>query len=99
MRTVHTYKADPLTPRGPVVEPTVIWVDLVQPEFASDKALVDARKEWDAEAKRIADALWSALPGGTISALMREMLERHACLYRVTMPIKTEDMTKVAGYE
>jgi hypothetical protein len=35
------------------------------------------------DAGRLADALWDALPGGTIDRLIVELMERRASLFRV----------------
>ena len=40
---------------------------------------------FDGEAKIIVDAMLTSLPGGTIDAVLREMLTRKACLLRVTL--------------
>lgn len=40
---------------------------------------------FDGEAKIIVDAMFTSLPGGTIDAVLRELLTRKACLLRVTL--------------
>ena len=40
---------------------------------------------FDGEAKIIVDAMIKSLPGGTIDAVLRELLTRKACLLRVTL--------------
>ena len=45
------------------------------------------------DAKALADELFATLPGGTLDALLCEMIERKACLLRVPLV----DVPDVAG--
>jgi len=65
------------------VPAVTIAVDLTRPAHAG---AAEAQSMFNADAKMIADALHNALPGGTLSALMAELLERQVCLLRVPLP-------------
>jgi hypothetical protein len=83
MHTIRVHVAD-----GPEVERTSITIDKLMPRPSrnGDDTIERTQRLFAADAKAIADALWDALPGGTISQLCVEMLTRQASLFRVPMP-------------
>ncbi|GAA2347319.1 hypothetical protein [Dactylosporangium salmoneum] len=82
--TVHVHRAD--ATRTEPVPAVTIAVDLTQPAHSGDNFAADAQALFDGDAKKIADALHEALPGGTLKALMAELLTRQVCLLRVPLP-------------
>lgn len=80
--TVHVHRADPA--RTTPVPAAVIAVVLPQPTHGADYA-THAQAMFYTDALKIADALQAALPGGTWTALLAEMLTRQGCLLRVPM--------------
>jgi hypothetical protein len=80
MSTVRIYKAQQTIVGDRQPAPTTIVID---EEIPAVPSLVDARKLYQREAARLANALFDALPGGTLDQLLAEMLERKASLLRV----------------
>ncbi len=78
IREVTIHRAD-----GPV-QPVVIRIEHEAPETppTSDYAQ-QAAARFQEQGESLADALWEALPGGTIDALLGAMLTRRASLLRV----------------
>jgi len=58
------------------------------PEFST---LEECARQHRKEGKAIASALWKSLPGGTIDALICEMMKRRASMFVVPFYDKTED--------
>lgn len=82
---VHVHRAD--ATRTEPVPAVTIAVDLTQPAHDRDSNFAaTAQAMFDGDAKKIADALHDALPGGTLKALMAELLTREVCLLRVPLP-------------
>lgn len=84
MTTVHVHRAD--ATRTEPVAAALITIDLTQPAHDGPDYAATAQAMFDADAQKIADALQAALPGGTWTALLAEMLTRQGCLLRVPMP-------------
>lgn len=82
--TIHVHRAD--ATRTEPVPAVTIAVDLTQPAHDGDNYAAAAQSMFDCDAKLIADALHNTLPGGTLKALMAELLERQVCLLRVPLP-------------
>lgn len=78
---VHVHHADPV--RDEPIPRVSIVVDLAQPKHDLTSYADEAGKLFRADAKKIADALDAALPGGTLAALLVEMLQRKTDLLRV----------------
>lgn len=84
MNEISIHRADGLRAEEQV-RPVVIRVDQLQPVFTSSD---QARERFKADADALAEALWSVLPGGTVDALIGELLARRASLLRVRFPQK-----------
>lgn len=52
-------------------------------DFPLDQWILNQRASFEAQAKLVADALFASLPGGTIDALLVEMLDRKRSLLLV----------------
>ena len=52
-------------------------------EIAVSLDVGKAREVYHEQGQILADALWSALPGGTLDILIARLLERRASLFRV----------------
>ena len=50
-----------------------------------------ARQLYNEQGQVLADALWSALPGGTLDVLLARLLERRASLFRVPFQSPDDD--------
>ncbi len=84
-RAVHVHRAEPVGD-APPVEPVAIMIDLDQPPAPDNASYVAAaRGRFVADAKAIADALYGHLPGGTLDALLAEMLVRRGSQLRVPL--------------
>lgn len=57
--------------------------DIAQ-EISDEISMKEARQLYDEQGKTLCDALFSSLPGGTIDALIRNLLERRASLFRIS---------------
>ena len=75
---VRIFKAQPVGDKKP--GNMTIVMDESMPEVVS---LNEARERFKEQGKELADALWSVLPGGTLDALLIEMLERKRSLFVV----------------
>jgi len=64
-------------------EPLKILIDLPFPELHIDKWETELREFFTLEGKGIADALMTTLPGGTVDALLAELMRRRAGLLTV----------------
>lgn len=73
MKTVRAYRAQAARPDKPVEQVTIEIDDEIP---ASGVA-------FEEQARTLASVLWETLPGGTIDALIAEMLKRRASKYRV----------------
>jgi hypothetical protein len=87
IREVHIHRADDIG-GGDVVEPVVIRIERVQqsPRYGSPEYITQVGAMFRADGKALADAIWDACPGGTVSELIAELLERRACHFRVRFP-------------
>jgi len=82
--TVKIYKAGSL--REDIVPS--LCIEATAPttdEMFNTKTWPQIQEFFDGEAKIIVDAMVRSLPGGTIDAVLRELLTRKACLLRVTL--------------
>lgn len=77
----HVHKAQPI---GHVDQPESVYVSIH--ETIPDMEPAAKRATFEGDAARLADALFDALPGGTIDQLLAEMLSRRASLLRVRFP-------------
>ncbi|GAA0495064.1 hypothetical protein Ade02nite_19260 [Paractinoplanes deccanensis] len=86
-REVRVHRADGVT-RDDAVQSVVIRIDQEQqtPEYSSPEYVTATAAMFKADGKALADALFDACPGGTISELIAELLERRACHFRVRFP-------------
>lgn len=50
-----------------------------------------ARQFYQDQGELLADALWAALPGGTLDVLLAQLLERRASLFRVPFEDQREN--------
>lgn len=72
MKSIHVYKAQPVGASTP--EAVTI---LIKDELPSTLN-ADSRQVMDVDASRLAQALWDALPGGTLDRLCAALLYRQA---------------------
>lgn len=79
MTTLRIYKAQGLGNK--MVLPLTIVAEQEIPD--TDTTLEEARQVYTDQAKKMADVLYRHLPGGTMDALLVEMLTRKASLFRV----------------
>lgn len=75
-RTVNIYRAQPVGDHE--AERVTICIHYPLPDVSSQHP--GTHDEFAAEATKLADALWASLPGGTIDALIAEMMRRRATL-------------------
>jgi hypothetical protein len=73
------FKASRTIQAVPVEDLTIQAVE----ECPEHKTLNEAHRLYDAQGAEIATALWTSLPGGTLDAILRYLLERRASLLRV----------------
>lgn len=59
-------------------------------EIPDNMELEAVRNLYDEQGKTLCDALFSHLPGGTIDALIRNLLERRASLFRIPFELKED---------
>lgn len=87
VREVHIHRAD-----GPEVAPVLIRIEHEQetPQYGDPAFTHRTGEMFKADGKALADAIWEACPGGTISELIAELLSRRACQFRVRMPQEVE---------
>lgn len=76
MQTIRVFRADGIA-EFDVVEPQTIVIEDLMPE-KNASVLV-----YNQQADLIEKALYRSLPGGTYDALLRNMLERRASMFRV----------------
>lgn len=84
MRTFQFYKAQRTAEEVPDVR--IVAVREIPDICGEVDPLATARSLYEEEGKRLAYALRRSLPGGTIDALLRELLLQRASLLRVPMP-------------
>jgi hypothetical protein len=86
-REVLIHRAEGICSDDPV-EPIVIRIERDQesPAYGDPEYAASCAAMFKADGKALADAIWEACPGGTISELIAELLERSACHFRVRMP-------------
>lgn len=93
--TVHVHRAD-ATRTEPVAAATIA-IDLTQPAHDGHDFAATAQAMFNTDAKAIADALHAALPGGTLKALMAELLERQVCVPAAGAVAGRDDVAAGAG--
>lgn len=76
MNTFTVHKASPTVPGDEIDEATI----LIVPSIDSTS---DSRKQFQHDGTELAQALWMHLPGGTLDALLGELLQRRASQLRV----------------
>jgi hypothetical protein len=81
MKTTNIFKAQRTVLYGDPVSSHAINIEQPMPDFDS---MDEARAVYAKEGKEIADALFSSLPGGTLDALLIEMLDRKRSLLVVS---------------
>lgn len=81
IRTLHLFHAQPLTERHSV-QPVAIVFDVPMPSSQSSSQSSSLAQFRD-QAVLLADALHATLPGGTLSALRAELLQRAVNQLRV----------------
>lgn len=77
MKTTHIFKAQSII-KGEPIDSQLISIETTIPD---EMTLDGARTVFAEEAKMLADALFSCLPGGTLDVLLIEMLERKRSLF------------------
>ena len=82
MKTVHIFRAQPVIQAEPV-EPVTIEIHEPIPDVDGIRSVRAAQERFAAQGVALADAIWETCPGGTIDALIAEMLKRRASLFRV----------------
>ncbi len=87
MKIVAILKAQPTIKSEPVESARIIMDE----EIPESRSLAESREFFIEEGKKIADALCSTLPGGTLDQLICELLTRKASLLRVPMFDKKEE--------
>ncbi len=96
MRTVDIYRCQPTVPEKPV-EPVTIRIHEEIPDFGRrenvDDMLDAAVHCYRDQGRALADALFSALPGGTMDELIARLFERRASLFRVSFAPREEVAT------
>lgn len=93
MKRVIVYRAARMTSRS---EPTEDLEIVTREEFPELPTLAESRALHEQEGIRIVDALMH-LSGGTVNAVLRELLERHASLLRVANPSPPADFRALAS--
>ena len=82
MKEIIVAKASPIGDQ--VIESVAIRIETGVPDFGHDRDFVtQAQAFYDAEADKVVDALWTALPGGVIDRVLAKLLERHASLFKI----------------
>jgi hypothetical protein len=81
MRDVHIYRAD-----GEEAQPVTIHIERRVPAINHPDAARVGYARFASEGAALAEAIWSACPGGTVDALIAALLTRRASLFRVTFP-------------
>lgn len=83
MREVNVSRAD-----GSDVEPVLIRIDHALPDIPGHgpERVEKARAEFAAQGAAIADAIYESCPGGTVDALLSNLLARKASQLRVRFP-------------
>lgn len=80
MNTVAIHRAQPIGDSTP--PPVTIVIDAV---IKNPEKLQLSRAQYLSDGVRLADALFASLPGGTMDALLVELLSRRASLLAVTL--------------
>ena len=82
---VEIYHAEP-THRGDRFAPVVIRIaEVIPPIEGHDPGVFErAQALYADQGRQVAQALYDSLPGGTMDALLAELLERRASLFRVS---------------
>jgi hypothetical protein len=88
VKTVGIHRAEPINGHGG--EPTVISITELAPAFGPIGEVEVAVALWTEQGKRLADALYDSLPGGTLDALLAELFRRRASLFRVGFSLPEE---------
>ncbi len=83
MREVEISRAD-----GPEVEPVLIRIGQTLPDIPGHgtERAEKAFAEFARQGAAIADAIYDSCPGGTVDALLSNLLARKASQFRVTFP-------------
>ena len=94
MKTINIYKAQDwvldFTDESLHVEPLTIKIDTPCPEIEGGKGFERrANQFYQTEAEVLVDALWKALPGGTLDRVFAEMAKRKASL--LIIPLMKEE--------
>lgn len=89
MRKVTTYLAQPIGDRKPepfTIEASEAFPDVQMMEnMSGDDFLEECHRRHHEQASKIAEVLFTSLPGGTIDALLGEFLRRRASLFSVPL--------------
>lgn len=80
VKTVRLHRAQDINGREPVESLTIV----VQ-EPVPERDLAYSRMVYESDARMLADRLFKALPGGTVDALLRELLLRRALMLSVPL--------------
>lgn len=84
MKEISIHRADSIRTEDQV-RPVVIRIDKSMPGFESPDGTYECFK---ADGEALAEALWAVLPGGTVDALLGQLLTRSASKLRVRFPQK-----------
>lgn len=92
MNTLQIYKAQPTVKDEPVEDLTIV-MDKELPRIPEDipvqegqDSIETSRRLHRAQARQLCNALVMTLPGGTLDALLGELLQLKASVYRVRGP-------------
>lgn len=78
MKHVYVYKAQPVGASTPEAVTIVIKNELPDRMDRFPQRYADPEDAMNIDARRITEALWEALPGGTLDRLCAELLRRQA---------------------
>lgn len=80
MKTIHIQKAQRTLTDFPVPDTTIV----IELEIKDAESLHEAAKAYQADARKLCEALYESLPGGTFDQLLVEMLRRKASHFKVS---------------
>lgn len=86
MMLITVFKASPVDPTKPTEDLHIV----AEHEFPETQTLERSRVLHDEAGHAIVNAMLATLPGGTVHAVLRELLERHASLLRVPSPVQAD---------
>lgn len=82
MKTIRLYKAQPISGNNFAHSVTLVFDE----EIPTSPTLQEAQKLHQQQAEKLAEVLFKTLAGGTVDALLVEMLKRKASLFIIPHP-------------